>query len=77
MSTQLKWIEGSPEKFEVGMLVVFKGDRCATLIGDLDNSGGTDAYGESYECISRVERYAYLIRDYQLNWHFEMIKGKK
>lgn len=33
----LKWIEGSPEKFEVGMLVVIDGHM--KLIGDTDSSG--------------------------------------
>lgn len=73
MSTQLKWIEGSPERFEVGMLVVIDGE--IVLIGDVDEDGelgnGSGYYVES------VEKWTYLIRDYELNWHFEMMKGKK
>lgn len=69
----LKWIEGSPEKFEVGMLVVIDGEM--VLVGDVDEDGefgnGSGYYVES------VEKWAYLIRDYELNWHFEMMKGKK
>ena len=73
MSTHLKWIEGSPEKFEVGMLVIYEGEQ--HLIGDFDYDG---EYGGSIGIkIKDVERWTYLIRDYELNWHFEMMKGKK
>lgn len=69
----LKWIEGSPEKFEVGMLVVIDGEM--KLIGDTDSSGGFDFVAQYYT--EDVQKWTYLIRDYELNWHFEMMKGKK
>lgn len=68
MSKHLKWIEGSPEKFEVGMLVVIDGEM--KLIGDTDS----DQYPIG---MSEVQKWTYLIRDYELQWHFEMTKGKK
>jgi hypothetical protein len=64
----LKWIAGSPEKFEVGMLVVIDGEM--KLIGDTDS----DQYPIG---INEVQKWTYLIRDYELNWHFEMMKGRK
>lgn len=74
MSKHLKWIGGSPEKFEVGMLVVI----CDSLflIGDVDLDGefGNGVNGID---IKEVQKWTYLIRDYELNWHFEMMKGKK
>lgn len=68
MSKHLKWIEGSPEKFEAGMLVVIDGAQF--LVGDSFN------YKTLFD-IERVQKWTYLIRDYELNWHFEMMKGKK
>lgn len=73
MSTHLKWIEGSPEKFEVGMLVVIGNNQY--LIGDADYGGSWGGCNEFD--VGLVDRYTYLIRDYELNWHFEMMKGKK
>lgn len=73
MSTHLKWIEGSPEKFEVGMLVVIDGAQL--LIGDVGRYAGFDCSCE-YD-LNEVEKWTYLIRDFELNWHFEMMKGKK
>lgn len=73
MSTHLKWIEGSPEKFEVGMLVVIDGRQ--VLIGDVDYNG--DCGDNSGYMVSQVQKWTYLIRDFELNWHFEMMKGKK
>lgn len=69
----LKWIEGSPDKFEVGMLVVIH-DR-QYLIGDLAENAGLDCASQ-YD-LREVQKWTYLIRDYELNWHFEMMKGKK
>ena len=73
MSTQLKWIEGSPAKFEVGMLVII--DDTQFLIGDIGRGAGFGCSSE-YD-LDQVQRWTYLIRDYELNWHFEMMKGKK
>lgn len=73
----LKWIEGSPDKFEVGMLVVTD-DGVQLLIGNTDENAerglGNACWGIEP---SNVIRWTYLIRDYELNWHFEMMKGKK
>ena len=73
MSKHLKWIEGSLEKFEVGMLVVIGGEQF--LIGDLGRYAGFGCSDE-YE-LKEVQKWTYLIRDYEFQWHFEMMKGKK
>lgn len=71
----LKWIDGSPEKFEVGMLVVIDGEM--KLIGDILDDGAECSDGFHQVSVNRVQRWTHLVRDYELQWHFEMMKGKK
>ena len=68
----LKWTMGAPEKFEVGMLVFIRGRQY--LIGDLARDAGFDCASQ-YD-LKEVERWTYLVRDFELTWYSDLAKGK-
>lgn len=68
----LKWTMGAPEEFEVGMLVFIDGEMI--LVGDVDLDGEFGC-GNGYQ-IESVERWTYLVRDFELQWYSDLEKGK-
>lgn len=71
----LKWTMGAPEKFEVGMLVFVKGGTMY-LIGDIDLDGQFGHEDMGGVKIEEVERWTYLVRDFELQWYSDLAKGK-
>jgi hypothetical protein len=54
----IEWIEGVPERLEVGMVVRMKGWDGPLLVGDFSTLADT----------TYVTHWAWLIKPYQLSW---------
>lgn len=66
MRRNLDWQQGSPDHIEAGMVLLYA-DGTVTLIGS-DHANSADA-----ACYKVAQKWAYVIKPYEINWLENMI----
>ena len=74
MNHKIEWIDGAPEKLEVGMLVELDSGSIL-LVGDIDDYYSRCDY--SSDPLPEFTRWSWLIKPHELEWIEDMAKRSR